>query len=56
LLNLCRSGQQPLRASPSQSFYPFLWFSVRVHGESMHAPCFGLSLSPSDLSILLANC
>ena len=56
LLNLCRSGQQPLRVSPSQSFYPFRWFSVRVHGESMHAPCFGLSLSPSDLSILLANC
>ena len=37
LLNLCRSG-------PDASG-PFLWFSVRVHGESMHAPCFGLSLS-----------
>jgi hypothetical protein len=48
LLNLCRSG-------PDASG-PFLWFSVRVHGESMAAPCFGLSLSPSDLSILLANC
>ena len=48
LLNLCRSG-------PDASG-PFLWFSVRVHGESMYAPCFGLSLSPSDLSILLANC
>jgi hypothetical protein len=48
LLNLCRSG-------PDASG-PFLWFSVRVHGESMHAPCFGLFLSPSDLSILLANC
>ena len=37
LLNLCRSG-------PDASG-PFLWFSVRVHGESMHAPCFGLFLS-----------
>ena len=37
LLNLCRSG-------PDASG-PFLWFSVRVHGESMAAPCFGLFLS-----------